>query len=690
MTEKRLDTSIQYLKGVGPKRAKLFSKLAIFIIEDLLYYFPRRYEDRRKFLPISKLKEGDTCTIKAKILAAGGHESWRRRGFKLTKIAVGDNTGKVFVVWFNQPYLANYFKVGQTLILYGKLERYKGDLQMVSPEFEIVTEEEKDSLSMARLVPIYGLVQGISQRYFRTLVKNCLDEFVPVVQEIIPYDIRTRHNLLNLARSLLNIHFPVDDATQKEAYKRLSFEEFFLYQIPIILRKMRSKEKIGIAHNIDSQLFGEFKNSLAFKLTVAQERVLDQIKIDLASNRPMQRLLHGDVGSGKTIVAVLASMIVIDSGYQVAFMVPTEILARQHYEKIKYQSKEIRIGLLTSGLKKQEREKVYQEIREGKIDLVIGTHALLQEELIFKNLGMVVIDEQHKFGVAQRALLPKKGNNPDVLIMTATPIPRTLALTLYGDLDISTLDELPPGRVPIKTLWFGPKDSDEVYKFVKNKLKEGRQVYIVYPIIEESESLDLKAAQEMFVEWREKLSDFKVELIHGRLKQSQQDEIMQRFSQGKTQVLVSTTVLEVGIDVANATCLVIEEAQRFGLSQLHQLRGRVGRGAIESFCIIVAQPSTDTQAQRISAFTQISDGFKIAEEDLKIRGPGEFFGRRQHGLSDLRIANPITQMRILKGAREEVIRLLRLDPKLEQRNNIAIKELLSRRFPEYEKLMMIG
>ncbi|MFH1201902.1 MAG: ATP-dependent DNA helicase RecG [Candidatus Omnitrophota bacterium] len=697
MPEKKIDTPVQYLKGVGPKKAKVLAKIGINTIEDLMYYFPRWYEDRRKFLPISKLKEGECCTVKGKILASGLGGSWKRSGFKLVKIAVSDDSGKIYATWFNQPYLVNYFKADEEIILYGRLERYKGSLEMVSPEFELLKEEKADSLSMARIVPIYSLTVGISQRYFRKLVKNVLDESLPHLKEIIPYDIRSRHSLFNLARSLLNIHFPVDDNTQKESYKRLAFEEFFLYQIPIILRKMKAKEKMGISHNPDSRLSMQLKESLPFKLTQAQDRVLEEIKIDLASIRPMQRLLQGDVGSGKTIVAVLASMIVIDSGYQAAFMVPTEILAKQHYEKVRSQiqdlrtkNKEIKIGLLTSSINKKERDKIYQQIKEGKVNLIIGTHALLEEAVVFEKLGLVVIDEQHKFGVAQRALLPQKGVNPDVLIMTATPIPRTLALTIYGDLDISTLDEMPPARLPVKTLWYAPADIKEVEDFTRERLKEGRQVYVVYPIIEESASLDLKAAEEMYEELKTKFSDFKVGLIHGRLKQALQNETMQKFSLGEIQVLVATTVLEVGIDVANATCLVIEEAQRFGLSQLHQLRGRVGRSNIQSYCILVADARTDVQLRRIQAITNTNDGFRIAEEDLKLRGPGEFFGSRQHGLSGLRIANPLTQMRILKSAREEVIRLLNTDPGLTGRNNLAIKETLSRRFPEYEQLMAVA
>ena len=706
--EKTSNISIRYLKGIGPKRAKLFGSLGIDSIEDLFYYFPRRYEDRKNFISISRVQAGETYTVKAQVLASSQRQSLRRRGFSIIEILAGDESGKIFCVWFNQPYLKEYLKVGTSLILYGKIEYYSGRLQMNSPEFEIISadadesgsslksntalkEERSESLNIGRIVPIYSLPEGITQRNLRRVIKYALDEYLKRINDFLPYDIRRRNDLLNLAQSLINIHFPENPQIQKQAHQRLVFEEFFLFQLPLALRKLKKKEKIGIAHCAESDLARDFMAHLPFKLTAAQGKVIEEIKNDMASPQVMQRLLQGDVGSGKTVVATIAALFAVQGGYQVAFMVPTEILARQHYEKINLQLKKIRVGLLTGSTSDKEKEKICREINTGKIDLLIGTHALLEGAVEFKKLGLVVIDEQHKFGVGQRALLPKKGNSPDVLIMTATPIPRTLAITLYADLDISVIDELPKGRLPVKTIHFSQNDRTEVYNIAKEQLKKGNQVYIVYPVIEESYALDIAGAKKMYDELKaEEFKEFKVGLIHGRLKQKEQDEVMLRFKNKELEVLVSTTVLEVGIDIPDATCMIIEQAERFGLAQLHQLRGRVGRNTRESFCILISDAKTKEARQRLEVLVRYSDGFRIAEEDLKIRGPGEFFGRRQSGLSELKIANPLAQMHLLKKARDEAIRLVGIDPRLEERQNIWLKEKLLQRFPEYEKLMVVG
>jgi ATP-dependent DNA helicase RecG len=693
--QKSLITPIQYLKGIGPKRAKAFSRLSIDTIEDLLYYFPRRYEDRRSFSPIRDLKVGQVQTIKAEVLAKGERQSFRRRGFSITQIAVSDSTGKIFCVWFNQPYLKEYFKVGSGLILYGRIEQYEGRLQMNSPEFEIIGEDQDESLNIGRIVPLYSLPEGITQRSFRRIIKGALDEYVPGINDFLTYDIRSRNSLLNLARSLVNIHFPEGFDTQNEAYRRLSFEEFFLFQLPLALRKLNKKERQGIAHKAEGGLVNNFIANLPFRLTAAQEMVIQEIRADMAHPLVMQRLLQGDVGSGKTVVATLAAVIAIQGGYQVALMVPTEILAKQHYDKIKSQipnpKSQIKIELLTSSINAKEKIRVLKDIKVGKVELVIGTHALLEEDVCFKNLGMVIIDEQHKFGVGQRALLPKKGINPDVLIMTATPIPRTLAITIYGDLDISVITELPPGRIPINTMHFSQDKRLKAYTIAKEHLQRGRQAYIVYPVIEESYALDMAGAKKMYEELKtNEFRDYKLGLIHGRLKQKEQDSIMLKFRHKDLDILVSTTVLEVGIDVPTATCMIIEHAERFGLAQLHQLRGRVGRGLDESFCILISDTKTAQAKARIEAMAKYNDGFRIAEEDLKIRGPGEFFGRRQSGLSELKIANPLSQMQLLKRAREEVLRLISIDPHLEARQNLLLREKLLQRFPEYENLMLVG
>lgn len=693
--EKTLSAPIRYLKGIGLKKAKTFSKLGIQTIEDMLYYFPRHYEDRTNFIPVAKLKEGEIATIKVQVLAKSERRSWRRRGFSIIEVTVGDNTGKIHCVWFNQPFLKGYFNVGETLILYGKPERYGKRLQINSPEFEIAAGDSANSLNIGRIVPVYSLPESTTQRNLRQLIKYTLNEYLSYVADSLPFDIRSRNKLLNLAKSLLNIHFPESLELQKQAYDRLSFEEFFLFQLPLVLRKLKKREKKGVAHKIEGELVNGFISGLPFKLTHAQEKVLDEIKRDMASPETMQRLLQGDVGSGKTIVAAIAAIISIQGGYQAAFMVPTEILAKQHFEKIGRQSsvisRKLRIGLLAGSLSKKEKECIYKEIAEGKIDLIIGTHALLEENVQFKNLGLVIIDEQHKFGVGHRALLPKKGVNPDVLIMTATPIPRTLAITLYGDLDISVINELPPGRLPVKTLYFTQGRIKEAYEIIKRELRLGRQAFIVYPVIEESYALDIEGAKKMYEALRaNEFKDFKVGLIHGRLKVKEQDEIMRRFKDKGLDILVATTVLEVGIDIPNSTCMFIAHAERFGLAQLHQLRGRVGRGKDESYCILVSDPQTEEAKMRIEAMVKYANGFRISEEDLKIRGPGEFFGERQSGLAELRIGNPLIQMRLLKRAREEANALLNLDPGLSERPHLLLKERLLQRFPEYEKLILVG
>jgi len=689
-------TSIRYLKGVGPKRAKSLAGKGINTVEELLYYFPRRYEDRTNFTKISELREGQINTIKAQVLSGFARNSWRRRRFSITEAVLTDNTGKISCVWFNQPYLEGYLKPEAFLILYGKVESYNGKLQMNNPEFEFIENQDDDSLNVGRIVPVYTLPQGLSQRSMRSLIKNALDEFLPKINDSLPFDLRSRNKLINLAQSLLNIHFPQDLDLQIQAHKRLSFEEFIIFQLPLVLRKLHRKEKNGTKHIIDGKLISDYVPRLPFVLTSAQQKVLKEIKLDMASGQAMQRLLQGDVGSGKTVIATIACLIAIQSGHQAAFMAPTEILARQHYEKISHQLKglmfggrKLNVGFL-AGQDKQ-KEKIYQDIKNGKIDLIIGTHALLQEELRFKNLSFIVIDEQHKFGVGQRALLPKKGDNPDVLIMTATPIPRTLAITLYGDLDISVINELPAGRIPIKTIHLDQSNVQNAYAIAKEELNYGRQVYIIYPVIDESYVLDIAGAKKMFDQLKaEEFKNYRLGLIHGQLKAKEQEEIMLKFKNKELDLLVSTTILEVGIDIPNASCMIISFAERFGLSQLHQLRGRIGRGKLNSFCMLISDAQSQEAKARLSAMVASCDGFYISEQDLKIRGPGEFFGNRQHGLAELKIANPLTQMQLLKAAREEAILLLKQDMHLEEKAHQLLREKLLRRFPEYEKLILVG
>ncbi|MDD4939605.1 MAG: ATP-dependent DNA helicase RecG [Candidatus Omnitrophica bacterium] len=695
--EESLFLPVRYLKGVGPKRASAFEKIGVNTVEDLLYYFPKRYEDRRDPIFISGLKTDKAYTVKAEVLSFAQRRSFQRRGFQVTEITVRDSTGKLCCVWFNQPYLKEYFKAGTNLILHGKPEEYAGRLQMNSPEFEIVSDED-EPLNIGRLVPVYSCPNGMTQRYLRRIIKKAQDGYLSKIDDFLPFDIRSRENLFNRAKSLINIHFPASQQDQEEAYRRLSFEEFFIFELPLALRKLRRREKAGIAHNVERELADNFIEKLPFELTRGQQKVIAEIRADMAKPAAMQRLLQGDVGSGKTVVAVAACLTAVQGGYQAAFMVPTEVLARQHYEKIRSQLSgagcqggEIKIGLLTGSAKDKERKKIIKEIEAGRTQIVIGTHALLEESVKFKKLGLIVIDEQHKFGVGQRSLLPEKGSNPDVLIMTATPIPRTLAITLYGDLDVSVINELPPGRIPVKTVHFSKEGKRRAYELARNQILAGSQAYIVYPVIEESYALDIEGAKKMYEELRSgEFRDFRLALIHGRMKQAEQDEIMRDFKKGELDLLVSTTVLEVGIDVPNATCMIVEDAERFGLSQLHQLRGRVGRSSKESFCLLISNASSARSRARFEAMIKYNDGFCIAEEDLKIRGPGEFFGQRQSGLSELRIADPLRQMRLLKRAREAALKLVIKDPGLQQRANRPLKEQLLRRFPAYEKLIMTG
>ncbi|MFA5100572.1 MAG: ATP-dependent DNA helicase RecG [Candidatus Omnitrophota bacterium] len=693
------DIPIQFLKGIGPKRALSFAKHGINNVEDLFYYFPRRYEDRTKFVPIAMLLEGEPQTIKAKILISSERRSWRRKGFSITQAMVDDKSGKLECVWFNQPYIKQYLQPQAEVILYGKPERYAGRLQMSNPEFELVSDDGQDeSLNAGRIVPVYTAPSGIGQRSFRKLMKTALDKYVTLTADFLPQDVRAGNDLCDLATSILNIHFPQSDELRKSAYSRLAFEEFFLFQVPLMVRKLHRKQSPGISHKTSGPALDTFIKGLPFDLTESQRKVLSEIEADMASAQVMHRLLQGDVGSGKTVVATIAAMMAVQGTYQAAFMVPTEILARQHYEKILAQiersappARDVRVELLTGSMRVKDKDRIILSIARGSADLVIGTHALLEENVRFRKLGLVVIDEQHRFGVGQRALLPQKGKNPDVLIMTATPIPRTLAITIYGDLDVSAITRLPPGRQPITTQLITDEKRVWLYDMIRQQVRSGRQVYVVYPLIEESYTIDLLSAEKMFAEFHDRIfKDLTVGLIHGRLKQSEQDEVMADFKTGKIQILIATTVLEVGIDVANASVMVIEHAERFGLSQLHQLRGRIGRGAFASNCILVSDARTDEAKARLEAMVRSNDGFVIAEEDLKIRGPGEYFGSRQHGLTGLRIGNPLTQMHLLQKARKEAMRVVTADPHLQAQEHQALKDRLVRRFPEYEKLMVVG
>ncbi len=675
-----LENSAQYIKGVGPARFKVLNRLGIHTVEDLLYYFPHRYEDRRKFVPIARLEVGNYATVKGEILTSNQRLS--KRGLSIFQIAVGDASGVLLAIWFNQPFMKRYFMVGEELILYGKVEKYR-QLQMNSPEFEQVSGKD-NFLHMGRIVPIYPLTSKLNQRSLRTIISRALQNFCSYIPDMLPYVLRTKLDLLPLTLAVRNIHFPEEYASQTSAYRRLVFDEFFLFQLILALKKMRQhKQKKAVAHKHKGKLVELFRRSLPFKLTSSQDQVIKEIENDMRSSQPMNRLLQGDVGSGKTIVAVYAFVLNAQSGFQSAIMVPTEILAEQHYFLL---SKlllplDISVGMLISSMSPQAKLNTLKDLQSGTLDIVVGTHALIEQALQFKRLGLVIIDEQHKFGVVQRSLLSKKGKTCDYLVMTATPIPRTLAMTVYGDLDISTIKEMPKGRLPISTVRVKEHATKNAYNFIREEVAQGRQAYIVYPLIERSRVYEFKAAAFMYKRLKkEEFQGLRVGLIHGQMDGREKEKVMQSFKNHKIDILVSTTVIEVGIDIPNASVMLIEHAERFGLSQLHQLRGRIGRGPHPSYCILVCDPQTEKAKLRLEAMLATSDGFRLAEQDLDIRGPGQFFGPAQHGLPELKIGNIVRDMELMELARREAFSLLKSDPHLKAEQHLLIRQRLQQRY----------
>jgi ATP-dependent DNA helicase RecG len=638
MIKSNLHTPVQYLKGVGPKLAKLLKKLSVETIADLIYYFPRGYEDRSQIKPIAGLRPSEFEVIKGEVTSVN-HQLTRNR-FSVLKLVVSDRSGSIQAVFFNQPYLAKQFRKGMQLIISGKVEfsGYEGTLQLNVRDFEADTGQNP------KIVPIYPLTEGVYPKKLRSIIHTALENHLEEITDWMPDGVRRKYGLAELKRSIADLHYPDKLSLVEPAHRRLAFDEFFVFQLGLTLRKKRSKAEPGIVFRIDEQRLFDLKEILPFKLTSAQERVLGDILRDLEKPHPMNRLVQGDVGSGKTVVAALAALMVINDGYQVAIMAPTEILAQQHYEKLVKMLRpfDIDISLMTGSTKK----------RSANASLYIGTHALIQDKAVYKNLGLVIIDEQHRFGVLQRAALVKKGVRPDVLVMSATPIPRSMALMLYGELDRSVIDEMPPGRTPVETHYVPEGKRRGAYEFMRQKVKEGRQVFVVCPLVDESEKVDLKAAMDEAERLQNDVfPELKVGLLHGRLKAHEKDRIMQEFRAGNINILVSTTVIEVGIDIPNATLMVIEHAERFGLSQLHQLRGRIGRGTEQSYCFLIAETKTPEARARIKAMLDSNDGFKIAEEDLRLRGPGDFCGTRQSGLPNFRVADIINDEKTLQEAR---------------------------------------
>lgn len=692
-----LQKDIQYIKGVGPARAKLFRRLGIYTVEDLLYLIPFRYEDRGNIKPIREISQSTGVvqntsayqTIQGKIISTRVITTPRQRK-KIFEATIGDGSGYITAKWFNQAYLKDVLKNGKIVVLSGhaKGDYYSHLPYMDGPEFEIIEEGDSELIHTGRIVPIYHITNGLTQRITRSIIKSALDTYN--LPEIIPEDILNKYNLPSRNEAINIIHFPPEDTDiqglntgNTRAHKRFSFEEFILLELGLAMKKSAVTKESGIVFNVNGPIVNRFYSLLPYQLTSAQQRVVDEISGDMASDHPMNRLLQGDVGCGKTVVALTAMLIAVENGYQAALMAPTEVLAEQHYRNIKAYLDQLGITscILTSGTKTGEKRTILNDIIEGKMDITVGTHALLEEGVQFSRLGFAVIDEQHKFGVLQRATLKNKGYNPDVLIMTATPIPRTLAMSVYGDLDLSIIDELPPGRMPVKTEWLYGERRKDAYYIIQEELRKGRQVYVIYPLVEESEKVDLKGATEMAEKLREAFSAYSVGLLHGRMKSLEKEDIMNRFQGGDIQVLVSTTVVEVGVDVPNATVMVIEHAERFGLSQLHQLRGRVGRGGNRSYCLLLTEGRvTDEGRCRLSIMERTNNGFEIAEEDLSIRGPGEFFGTRQAGIPELKVANILRDARIVEAARKEAFKIVAEDPSIERPEHRSLRNAMERKW----------
>ena len=686
-----LSTPVQFVKGIGPRLAEVLGAKGLHTVGDLLHYLPFRYEDRLNPRGIAELRAGEMATVIAEVRNSG---LFRTRRMPIFQMTAGQGRSRVKCLWFNGGYLRDRFKPGQMVALYGKVEADRnGELQIMQPQFEILGDTSDDggadsadqkvaaSLEVGRIVPIYESAgQGrLTARWFRRIIRTALENMPPDLPDPIPGAVRARMALISPHEALWKVHWPdagesfTDlQSARTPAHVRLIFEELFFVELGLELKRRQMKAQTGISFQPNERVREAIKKILPFHPTAAQKRVLRDIAEDMAKPTPMRRLLQGDVGAGKTIVAFQAAIIAIENGYQVALMAPTEILATQHYLSARRILEEAgyRIVLLTGSLEQDRKRNVRQHIARGDAQLVIGTHALIQEKVEFDNLGLVIVDEQHRFGVMQRLKLMRKANGeealtPDVLVMTATPIPRTLALTLYGELDVSVIDELPPGRTPIVTKRVSDDRAGEVFDFVRKQVKAGHQAYVVYPVIEENEESELKAAIKMYEAIRKQiLPDLKIGLLHGRMPADEKDLVMKQFKDRNIDVLVSTTVIEVGVDVPNATVMVIEHAERFGLSQLHQLRGRIGRGAAKSYCVLMTSAKiSDDGEQRLNKMVETSDGFEIAEMDLQLRGPGEFFGTKQAGMPNFRVANLIRDRDLLELAKKEACALL--DGKIE-------------------------
>lgn len=689
---------IQYAKGVGPKRAALLEKVGVRTVEDALWFLPWRYEDRSVITPIGQLHPGMTRTICGTIRRTTLKRT-ARRGMMILEVTVEDHSGILLGVFFNQAYLENIMKPGTRLMLSGAVSAGRQgwmDLRMEGPQYEVLAGDTGMPLHVGRIVPIYRETKGLTSRWIRVIMKGLLEDYRENMEEVIPVSLGAKLRLPPIAEAIGQVHFPDPQANRAAldrgvtpAHRRLAFEELLLLELALALRHREIKEEEkGITVDPHPPLLQRLRESLPFHLTAAQERVLSEIQADMKAPRLMNRLLQGDVGCGKTIVALQAMVIACGSGYQAALMAPTEILAEQHYLNLHKLVQRLRlcVVLLRSGGPAKVRRETLRKIGNGEANLVIGTHALIQKGVQFANLGLAVIDEQHRFGVLQRKTLSEKGYHPDVLVMTATPIPRTLAMTIYGDLDVSMIDALPPGRQPVRTQLFNGPQRQRAYRILEKEVRAGRQAFIVYPLVEESEKVDLQAAIQASEQLQaEEFSWARVGLLHGRLKTEDKERVMTAFAAGAIQILVATTVVEVGIDLPNATVMLVEHAERFGLAQLHQLRGRVGRGGYPAYCLLVMSEQQGkglVACRRLEALVRSSNGFAIAEEDLRIRGPGEFFGVRQWGVPEFRAANLVRDAALLECARQEAFALLKADPTLTAPDHLRLRTALIRRWKE--------
>lgn len=674
----KLEDNVQFVKGVGEARAKLLNRLGIFNLKDLITYYPRNHEDRSIPKKICEVTDGEEVLIEAMPVTRVA-EIRVRKGMTILKMNVRDDTGVCQITWFNQSYLKSLFKPGEYYKFYGKVSVKNGKVEMSSP----VYDKLENSKNTGRIIPIYPTTLKMSQATLRKIIENGLQAAESEVYETLPEYIKKDYKLCDLKSAISQIHFPDSLDSFQVARRRLVFEELITMQLALLaLKNQYTRDVRGITFDKDAKM-SDVINMLPFPLTKAQARVLEEIDKDMESDKPMNRLLQGDVGSGKTVLAIISAYKCVKSGYQAAIMVPTGILAEQHLESFNeiLTSFGIRSELLVSGIPKKKKDDILTRLREGEIDVVIGTHALLQENVVFKNLGLVVTDEQHRFGVRQRSTMAEKGNNPDVLVMTATPIPRTLALILYGDLDISIIDELPPNRKPIDTFAVKKNMEDRVNLFIKQNIDEGRQVYIVCPLVEENEEINAKSVLEIAEKYKnEVFKEYSVEYLHGKMKPKEKDAIMERFKDGEIDILISTTVIEVGVNVPNSSVMVIENAERFGLAQLHQLRGRVGRGGYKSYCILKYNGNSDLIVQRMKVMVSTNDGFVISEKDLELRGTGEFFGTKQHGLPEFKIVNLFEDLPELKNAQAVAMKIIEQDPKLEKKENVLFRKMIDEKF----------